>query len=99
MSGGVQERTVTGTVVDILARISSDGGNVVEIRMDTASGDHKAMAHGERASAAQKLREKIEAIMKSKGHANMKALGVPLEVVGIVKDPTTTVVTAMKISG
>lgn len=95
---GVQERTVSGTVVDILARISSDGGNVVEIRMDTASGDHKAMAHGDKAAAASKLREKIDALMKSKGQSSMKALGIPLEVVGIAKDPTTTVVTAMKIA-
>ncbi|MBV8168673.1 MAG: hypothetical protein JO021_17890 [Alphaproteobacteria bacterium] len=67
--------------------------------MATANGDHRAMAHGEKATTAAKLREKIENLMKSKGESTMQALGVPLEVVGIVKDPTTTVVTALKIAG
>ncbi len=96
---GVEQRTVSGTVVDILARISSDGGNVVEIRMATAGGDHKAMAHGDKATTASKLREKIEALMKANGRASIKELNVPLEVQGIAKDPQTTVITAMKIAG
>jgi hypothetical protein len=95
---GVEQRTVSGTVTDILPRIGSDGGDIVEIRMKTASGDHRAMAHGDKAASASKLRDKIEALMKSNGRSNMSELNVPLEVVGIVKDATTTVVTSIKIA-
>jgi len=94
----VEQRTVSGTVVDILARIGSDGGEIVEIRMKTAGGDHRAMAHGDKAVSANKLREKMEVLMRNNGRSSIGELGVPLEVVGIAKDPTTTVVTAMKIA-
>lgn len=84
---------------DIVERIGADGGDIVEIRLKTAGGDHRAMAHGDKASTAVKLKEKIEQLMKANGRSSIADCSVPLEISGIAKDPTTTVITSIKIAG
>lgn len=98
MTGAVEHRSVTGQVTDIRPRIGSDGKDVVEIFLTTSSGNHRAVAHAGQATAAQNLHEKMLKLASSNGCATIKELGVSIIVEGITKDPSTTIVTAMKIA-
>jgi hypothetical protein len=95
---GVEHHSITGTIKEIRARIGSDGKDVVEIFLKTSAGEHRAIAHANQASAAINLKEKMEKLATSNGVGSIGELGVNLVVDGLVKDPSTTTITALRLA-
>lgn len=94
----VEQRSVTGAIVDIRQRLSSDGKDVVEIVLRTPEGEHRGVAHANMANTASVLKDKLEKLCATHGAATVKDLGVNLTMEGLVRDISTVTITAIKIA-
>lgn len=93
-------RTIDGEIVEIMERISSTGGAVVELHLATSSGKEKFLAYEDKATAIQSLSKKMQDLVTKNGVAHIRDLHVRVEISGIVKAASSskdTIVTGIKI--
>lgn len=93
-------RTVDGEIVEIMERLSSTGGAVVELHLNTAAGKEKFLAYEDKATAIQTLSKKMQDLVAKNGVAHIRDLHVRVEISGIVKAASATkdtIVTGIKI--
>lgn len=94
----VEQRSVTGAIVDIRQRLGSDGKDVVEIVLRTPEGEHRGLAHATMAKTAEVLKDKVEKLRATHGAASIADLGIKLTMDGLVRDISSITITAVKIA-